>query len=585
MPRGCVLLLVLLGALVLPDPAAALSAQGEAAGHAGWMSIVPPLLAIVLALVFREVVISLFAGVWVGALWVAGYDPLAATLRVADTFVVPALADEYHVQIVLFSLLLGGMVGIITKNGGTRGIVRVVTRWATSRRRGKLAVWAAGIAVFFDDYANTLIVGNAMRPITDRLSVSREKLAYLVDSTAAPIAAIVPISTWVGYQISLIADGLRIAAEQPGTDPEVAAALLAASPFTVFLHTIPYLFYPLLALVLVFLTSWTRRDFGPMAEAELRAAGGGGVIRPGSRPASETSGEALEPPDGLPERWWNAALPVLTVVITVLAGLYLTGRDAAGPGASIMDVFGEADPFVTLLWGSLAGCIVAVLLTTGQRLLSIGDTIQGWIGGMRAMLVAMVILVLAWSLGAVTEVMGTAPFLTGVLSDRLPVELLPALVFMTAAAIAFSTGTSWGTMAILLPLVIPLAVSLGGGEHFDGGAHYTILLGTISSVLAGAIFGDHCSPISDTTVLSSMATGCDHVDHVRTQLPYAVVVAAITIPLGDIGTAYGLPNLVALGAGGLLLWGFLHWKGRVVVDEVEALDSPDGAQRPQSSLT
>ena len=535
----------------------------------GWFSLLPPLVAILLALIFREVVISLFAGVWLGALALAGFNPLVATWRVVDEFAVPALGDTGgQTQIVVFSLLLGGMVGVISKNGGTRGIVRVVTRWATSRRRGKLAVWGAGLAIFFDDYANTLIVGNSMRPITDRLRISREKLAYLVDSTAAPVAAIVPISTWVGYQISLIQDGLRIAAEQPGTSPEVAASLLAASPFTVFIHTIPYLFYPLLALFLVFITSWTRRDFGPMATAELRAASGGGLLRPGASPAADTSGEILDPPEGVAERWWNAALPVLTVVSVVLLGLYTTGREAAGPDASIMDVFGDADPFVTLLWGSLAGCIVAIALSVGQRILSLNDAVQAWIGGMRAMLVAVVILVLAWSLGSVTELVGTAAYLTQILSDRLPLELIPALVFVTAAAIAFSTGTSWGTMAILLPLVIPLTVSLGGAVDFDGGAHYTILLGGISSVLAGAIFGDHCSPISDTTVLSSMATGCDHVDHVRTQLPYAVAVAAVTVPLGDIGTAYGLPNWIALTACALLLFGFVRWRGRIVEEEV-----------------
>jgi len=538
----------------------------------GWFSLLPPLVAIALALVFREVVISLFAGVWLGALFVAGFNPVAATWRVVDEFAVPALGDTGgQTQIVVFSLLLGGMVGIITRNGGTRGLVNIVVRWATTRKRGKLATWAAGLTVFFDDYANTLIVGNTMRPITDRLRISREKLAYLVDSTAAPVAAIVPISTWVGYQISLIRDGFRIAADQQGANPELAASLLAASPFAVFIHTIPYLFYPLLALFLVFLTSWMNRDFGPMAEAEARAASGRGLYREDAVLATDTSGEIMDPPEGTKESWWNAALPVVTVVLVVLVGLYTTGRASAGPDASIMDVFGDADPFVTLLWGSLTGCIVAFVLSVTQGILSLRETVRAWVGGMRAMVIAVIILVLAWSLGAVTEVVGTAPYLSQILSERLPLEVIPALVFVTAAAIAFATGTSWGTMAILLPLVIPLTVSLGGAVDFDGGTHYSILLGAISSVLAGAIFGDHCSPISDTTVLSSMATACDHVDHVRTQLPYAVTVAAITIPLGDLGTAYGLPNWIALGVGGLLLFLLLRWRGRKVEEEIERL--------------
>src|SRR6056297_1433633 len=227
-----------------------------------WFSLLPPLIAILMALIFREVVTALFAGVWLGATAVTGFDPFAGLFRSIDTYLMPAVADGGHASIIMFSLLLGGMVGLVARNGGTDGIVAAVSPFATSKRRGKLATWAAGMAIFFDDYANTLVVGNTMRPITDRLKISREKLAYLVDSTAAPVAALVPISTWVGYEISLIGDGLRIAAEQ---NPELAESLLAASPFTIFLHTIPYLFYPLFALFFVFLTSVTDRDFGPMA--------------------------------------------------------------------------------------------------------------------------------------------------------------------------------------------------------------------------------------------------------------------------------------------------------------------------------
>ncbi len=531
----------------------------------GWFSLLPPLVAIFLALAFREVIVSLFAGVWLGALALEGFNPLTAAWRVVDEFAVPALGDTSgQTQIVVFSLLLGGMVGVITRNGGTRGIVASVAGWATTVRRGKLATWGAGMAIFFDDYANTLIVGNTMRPVTDGLRISREKLAYLVDATAAPVAALVPLSTWVGYEISLIGDGLRIAAEQT-TSPAVAESLLAVSPLTVFVQTIPYRFYPLMALFLVFLTSVTDRDIGPMAAAEARAASGGGLSRPGALLATDTADQALQPHEGMAERWWNAALPVLTVIIVVLWGLYATGRASAGPDASLTSVFGEADPFATLLWGSLAGCMVAAVLSVGQGILSLQETIGALMAGMRAMMIAVVILVLAWSLGSVTEVLQTAQYLSGVLSERLPIELLPAIVFLTAAAISFATGTSWGTMAILLPLVIPLAVSLGGaGGGLASGGQYSILLGVISSVLAGAIFGDHCSPISDTTVLSSMASSCDHVDHVRTQLPYAVLVAAITVPLGDVGTAYGVPVWVALGGSAVILFVILRGLGRPV---------------------
>jgi len=534
----------------------------------GWASLVPPLVAIILALLFREVVTALFAGVWLGALMVAGWNPIAGTWRLIDQFVVPALGDTDggHTQIVVFSLLLGGMVGIIARNGGTMGIVEAVAPLASSARRGKLAAWAAGLAIFFDDYANTLIVGNTMRPITDRLKISREKLAYLVDSTAAPVAAIIPISTWVGYEISLIADGLRIAAEQ---NPEHAATIAGASPFAIFIETIPYRFYPLLALLFVFLTSVMDRDVGPMAAAEKRAAAGAGLYRPGAQLAADTSSHLMEPKSGLPHRWWNAAIPVLTVIVVVLWGLLVTGRSDVGPDASLMDVFGAADPFITLLWGSLAGCLVAIALSAGQRILTVTEGIDACVAGMRAMMIAMIILVLAWSLGSVTQEIGTAQYLSQLLTGRVALHLVPVIVFVTAAAMSFATGTSWGTMAILLPLVIPLTVSMGGDAGFDGGAHYSILLGSISSVLAGAIFGDHCSPISDTTVLSSTASACDHVDHVRTQLPYALLVAGVGMIFGDIGTAYGLPIWVALSGSAVALYLILRLFGTTVsgIDE------------------
>ena len=516
----------------------------------GWFSLLPPLVAIVLALLFKEVITALLAGIWLGALAVAGYNPLLATWRLVDQYVVMALGDVDggHTQIVIFSLLLGGMVGIISRNGGTRGVVRAVTPLARNRRRGKIATGLAGLAIFFDDYANTLVVGNTMRPITDRLKVSREKLAYLVDSTAAPVAALVPVSTWVGYEVSLIGGGLDAAAATEATGAD-QAFLAGLSPYTVFLETIPYLFYPLLALSFVFLTSFMNRDFGPMARAEARAASGGGILRPGSRPAAEISESFVNPRKDVPQRWWNAGIPVLTVVVVVLAGLYASGRAAVGPDASLRDVFGAADPFMTLLWGSLSGCLMAAALSLGQRLLDVKECVDAWLGGVKAMLIAMVILILAWSLGAVTEDVGTAAYVSQLLSGNLPLFLLPAVVFVTSGAMAFATGTSWTTMAILIPLVIPLTVSLAGGTGFADGSLYGILLATTSSVLAGAIWGDHCSPISDTTVLSSTAAACDHVDHVRTQLPYAVLVGAVGLLLGSVGTSLGLPTWIALVVG------------------------------------
>ncbi|MFQ5889327.1 MAG: Na+/H+ antiporter NhaC family protein [Gemmatimonadota bacterium] len=539
----------------------------------GWVSILPPLVAIALALVFREVVISLFFGVWIGAFFFAGLNPITATMRAIDHFALSALADADHAAIIIFSLLLGGMVGVMARGGGTQGIVDAVSPLATSPRRAQLATYLGGLAIFFDDYANTLIVGNTMRPITDRMKVSREKLAYIVDSTAAPVTAIVFVSTWVGFEISLIGDGLASAAHQAGTSPETAAELLSASPFNVFIQTIPYLFYPILALLMVALIIATQRDFGPMWKAENRAGRGDGLHREGAMLMADTSGGAMDPLEGKPRRWYNAAAPVLTVVGVVLLGLYLNGRASHGGPGSLWDIFGAADPYKALLWGSLAGCLVAIALVVGQRLMAARAAIEAWLGGMRAMLLAIVILLLAWSLGDVTETLGTGVYLSGVLQGNVAPELIPVLVFVTAAAMSFATGTSWGTMAILIPLVIPLVVALGGSAGSDVTLDHTLLLGGISSVLAGAIFGDHCSPISDTTVLSSMASACDHVDHVRTQLPYALVVALVGMLAGDVPTAYGMSPVFSYALGGAALFLLLRFVGRKDFDSVQRMAS------------
>lgn len=531
----------------------------------GWLSLLPPLVTIVLALVFREVVTSLFAGIWLGALFLESWDPLRAALRSVDQYVFGALVDEpSHVYIIVFSLLLGGMVGVMSRCGGTQGIVDVLRPLATSRRRGQLSVWIGGVLIFFDDYTNTLIVGNTMRPITDRLKISREKLSYIVDSTAAPVAAIGIVSTWIGFEISLIQDSLAQAAGHV-TDPALRADLLAGSDgaFLVFLHSIPYHFYPILTLIFVLLIATTGRDFGAMRRAEARAAGGGGVHRPDAVLAAASAEEAMSPPGGIPRRWHNAALPVLTVVVTVLLGLYFSGRAAAGAAdPSLVGIIGAADPFKSLLWGSFLGCAVAIGLATTQRLLTVQEAIDAWLGGLRSMILAMVILILAWGLSAITVALGTGPYLSAILQGTLPIQALPVLVFVVAAAISFATGTSWGTMSILFPVVVPLVVAMGVGMDSAGGGQYPIFLGVISSIVAGSVFGDHCSPISDTTVMSSMASACDHIDHVRTQLPYALTVAGVAMLVGNIPASLGLSPWISLGTAAVLLAGILRYFGR-----------------------
>jgi Na+/H+ antiporter NhaC len=533
----------------------------------GWLSLLPPLVAIALALITREVILSLFAGIWLAALLLVGFNPISATTMSLDTFILEPLTDSDHVSIILFSLMLGGMVGVVTRSGGAQGIVEMLRPYATSRRRGQFFAWLSGLIIFFDDYANTLIRGNTMRPMTDELRISREKLAYIVDSVAAPIAVIAPISTWVGFEISRIADSLNAAAEQV-TDPALQAQLAAgaANPFNVFLHSIPYLFYPIFAMTLVLMITITGREFGPMRKAEERALRGGGVFRPGATLAADVESAMVSADEGTPHRWYNALVPIATVVTVALIALYHTGSQGLdGAPATIRNIIGEADPFRSLLWASFAGGVVAMALAVAQRLLSVKQALDAWVGGMRSMLLAMVILVLAWGLGAATGALGTGTYLAALLGDTLPLWALPVLVFFIAAATAFATGTSWGTMAILFPVVVPLAVAMGAGVGFAGGDDYSILLGAISSIMAGAVFGDHASPISDTTVISSMASACDHIDHVRTQLPYALLAAGVAMLVGDLPTAlFGINPIISIVLGLALMYGFLMVFGRRV---------------------
>lgn len=522
----------------------------------GFLSILPPLIAIVLALTLRQVVISLFTGIYVGAVFIFDFDVIGGIFRVVDHFIVKALSEPSHVQIIVFSMLFGGMVGVISRNGGTVGIANVITRYARTARGGQLSTLFMAFVIFFDDYANCLIRGNLMRPITDKLRISREKLSFIVDAGAATVASIMIISTWIGYEVGLIEQGLKIINS-------------SEDAYAVFLQTIPYRFYPIFTLILVFLVGFMGRDFGPMLVAERRARTTGKVMRDGAQPATDLIESAAYTATGdKPARWYNGFLPILTVLVVGLYGLYTTGTAAlAADGKTsygIGEIISKSDSYSSLLWASLSGCFVAILLTVSQRIMKLTEAIDAWSNGIKSMLLAMLILILAWSIGAVTEELQTAGYLVQVLRGTIAPHWLPVLVFLIAALISFSTGTSWGTMAIMMPLVIPLGSTLSIDAGLSSTDQIIILHGVISSVLAGAVFGDHCSPISDTTILSSMASACDHIDHVRTQLPYAVLAAVVGMLVGDIPTAYGVSPWISIAVGTVILILVMRFVGKKV---------------------
>ena len=547
---------------------AAAEATDDEAADVGWLAILPALVAIAMALVFRQVIVALFIGVWVGA-WIVSGDLalgwLTGLFPTIETYILAALADDDHAAIILFSMMIGGTVGLIQKNGGTAAIVEVVTKWARSAGRGQLATAILGTAVFFDDYANTLIVGGTMRPITDRLRISREKLAYLVDSTAAPIASLAFVTTWIGYEVGLIGDAVE---KIPGYDE---------AAYSIFLGSIPYSFYPILALFFVFTITLSKRDFGPMLRAERRARETGQLYRAGSAAeAAQAESELLEPPAEAPKRLVNALLPIGVLVVGVLVGLWVTGRASvleSGSEMSLQNVVGEANSYTAMMWASLASVVVAVLLSVGQRILTLEQAMEAWFAGMRSMLLAVVILILAWALSNVNDALGTAAWLTDQLSGSLSPGVVPALVFVLAAATAFATGSSWGTMGILMPLVIPLAWGVLAADGLDTSGEYThILYSTVSAVLAGSVWGDHCSPISDTTILSSLASQCDHIDHVRTQLPYALTVGLVALLLGTLPTGYNVPWWIMLPVCAAVLFAVVRFVGEPV-ESAELIDA------------
>ncbi|MGL4330686.1 MAG: Na+/H+ antiporter NhaC family protein [Clostridium sp.] len=511
----------------------------------GLFTLIPPIVAIVLAFITKNVVISLFIGVLSGGfiLNLTGFNVFGALTQAFLDFIdraLNSLADPWNAGIIMQVLVIGGVINLVAKMGGAKAIAEALAKKAKTAKSTQLITWFLGICVFFDDYANSLIVGPIMRPVADKMKISRERLAFIIDATAAPIAGLAIISTWIGLEVSLISEGF----ETIGVE---------ASGFVVFLQTIPYRFYNILILAFIVITTITLREFGPMRKAEIAARkskdlAGEEVV------ATSSHMDELEPKEGVKLSIWNAIVPIGALIISSVVAFYYSGYSTIMAGddtaiqaiitnsplsfKAILETFAASDASVALFQSALFASIVAIIMSVCKKIFTISEAIEAWVDGMKGLIITGVILILAWSLGSVIKELGTAQYLVEALNGAIPAFLLPSLIFVLGAVISFSTGTAYGTMSILMPLAIPLAYKINPEMSF-------VIVST-SAVLTGAIFGDHCSPISDTTILSSMGAGCNHIDHVKTQMWYALFVAAITILFGYIPAGFGLPIYIVL---------------------------------------
>ncbi|MBM3320667.1 MAG: Na+/H+ antiporter NhaC family protein [Candidatus Eisenbacteria bacterium] len=512
----------------------------------GITSLLPPLVAILAALLFRRVLVSLFLGVWIGATFQSNGNPIAGLWVFLRTYVVQeALLDSFRLEIIGFVIGLVALVGIMSRGGGMQGMIRLLMRFVRSARSAQLVTFGMGLAIFFDDYANTILVGGTMRPLTDRFRVSREKLSFLVDSTAAPVAALSLLSTWIAYEVSQFA-------------PQILEVGITENPYLIFLRTIPFRFYSIFLLLFILFGILLGRDYGPMLHAERRAAREGALTRPGARPLVSDDMTKVHAKEGIPFRWWNGLLPIVLVVVVTLAGLWISGNRALASSGSaksllgifsldaLRDVLEAASSTKAIAWGAWSGFFLAAILLLAQRILSPREIVGAAFRSTRALFFAILILILAWCIGGVCRDMGTAHYLVALFRRSLLPELYPMVLFVLSCLVSFSTGSSWSTMAIILPNSVALAYLLGETALL-GPFGLTVL--SIGAVLEGSIFGDHCSPISDTTVLSSVSSASDHLDHVRTQMPYALTVASIALLFGYAPSAFGMPRILSYGLG------------------------------------
>ncbi|RBI61783.1 Na+/H+ antiporter NhaC family protein [halophilic archaeon] len=507
----------------------------------GALSLVPPLLAIALAIATRRAMLSLFIGVWVGGII---YSSSVGVAQMFDWIVSSIGESTFNAKIIVFTLLLGAGIALIWRLGGAIALTRFATRRIDSHRKAGVATWLLGLVWNFDDYANNAIVGSSMKDLADEMRMSREKLAYILDSTAAPVATL-GISSWVAFEIGLIAnqyEELGIAGETPS-----AAAT--------FLQSVPFNMYSLLAVAMVGIIVVTQRDFGEMLDAENRAQRTGNLIREDAQPLQSIKEDLGDPVvDDAPLRTFLA--PVLALVVVVVGGAATMGY---APDRTFVEMINNTNVATALVWGSFAMVATAVVLALVEGIMTLDEAMDTVLDGFGTMLTAISILVLAWSLGSVASALGTGEYVTTYATGVVSPTLLPVVVFFTSAFIAFAIGTSWGTMSIMTPIVIPLAWNIGDGSS-------QLVAVAVGAMFSGAIFGDNCSPISDTTVLASTFAGADHIDHVRTQMYYAATVLLATAVMYLL---YGVTNLspfLLLPAGlatlVVLVYAFSEWDAR-----------------------
>lgn len=530
--------------------AAYLATRPQPAGAAPWYSIVPPLVAISLALITNRLFLSLIVAVLTGGLlsamgdcagdfsWLVRGAGQAATFVVQTVYQVDGFEFDIerfnisNIQILLFVTLIMPMISVMLVSGGLQGVARWLIRFARSARSTQLVTMISGLVIFIDDYANTMIVGPTMRPVTDQQRISREKLAFLVDATAAPVAGIALVSTWIGFEVTQLSN----AAQPLG---------ITRSGYEMFLDALGSRFYCMGMIAFVFFNAWSGRDFGPMAAAERRARKQGKVLADDATPMTSQSMISARPHPKARMHASAAVIPMVVLLVAFLGRLWFDGGGAffmaSDPMALLrLSVWREACSTVSspplLVFASGCALLVAIGLAQTVARVPVSALARALVAGLKSSLLPLTVLVLAWSLGNACHELNTGKFLAKVLGELLSPMIFPALVFVVASLTSFATGTSYGTMIVLIPAAMSLAFEL------DGRVYGPVTMISIGAVLDGAIFGDHCSPISDTTIMSSTASSCDHLAHVRTQLPYSLVVAAVALCLGYLPAAIGVPK-------------------------------------------